>query len=163
MTEAAANNNSASESRELVLVRTFDAPASKIYEAWTNPEILKKWFAPLPFTTPEAELDVRVGGENRIVMQDENGNRYPNAGVYLELIPNRKIVVTDAFTGGWKPSGKPFMVAEILLEELPDGKTKYTATARHWTMEDKEAHEKMGFHEGWGQCADQLAALLAKS
>lgn len=148
--------------RELVLTRIFDAPAAKIYEAWTTPEILKKWFAPLPFTTPEATLDVRVGGENMIVMQDEAGNKYPNAGVYLELVPNRKIVFTDAFTSGWKPAGKPFMVAEILLEELPDGKTKYTATARHWHVEDKQTHEKMGFHAGWGQCADQLAALLAK-
>ncbi|MBL0372087.1 SRPBCC family protein [Rhizobium sp. KVB221] len=147
---------------ELVLVRTFDAPAAKIYEAWTNPEILKKWFAPLPFTTPEAKLDVRVGGESTIVMQDEAGNRYPNTGVYLELVPNRKIVMTDAFTAGWRPSGKPFMVAEVLLEELPGGKTKYTATARHWTNEDKQTHEQMGFHDGWGQCADQLAALLAK-
>ena len=162
MTEAA-NSNTVPESLELVLVRTFDAPAARIYQAWTDPEILKQWFAPLPFTTPEAELDVRAGGENRVVMQDENGNRYPNVGVYLELIPNKKIVFTDAFTAGWKPSGKPFMAAEILLEELPDGKTKYTATARHWTLEDKEAHEKMGFHQGWGQCADQLAALLAKS
>ncbi|MDB5526691.1 MAG: hypothetical protein JWM58_4454 [Rhizobium sp.] len=161
MTEAA-KSSTASESRELVLVRTFDAPAAKIYEAWTNPEILKKWFAPLPFTTPEAHLDVRAGGESTITMQDAAGNRYPNTGVYLELVPNRKIVFTDAFTAGWKPSGKPFMVAEILLEEQPDGKTKYTATARHWREEDREAHEKMGFHEGWGQCADQLAALLAK-
>jgi uncharacterized protein YndB with AHSA1/START domain len=158
MTDAA-NNNAAD--RELVLTRIFDAPAARIYEAWTNPEILVKWFAPLPFTTPEAVLDVRVGGENRIVMQDEAGNRYPNVGVYLELIPGRKIVFTDAFTAGWKPSGKPFFVGEILLEELPDGKTRYTATARHWNAEDKKAHEDMGFHQGWGQCADQLAALLA--
>jgi uncharacterized protein YndB with AHSA1/START domain len=158
MTDAA-NNNAAD--KELVLTRIFDAPAARIYEAWTNPEILVKWFAPLPFTTPEAVLDVRVGGENRIVMQDEAGNRYPNVGVYLELIPGRKIVFTDAFTAGWKPSGKPFFVGEILLEELPDGKTRYTATARHWNAEDKKAHEDMGFHQGWGQCADQLAALLA--
>lgn len=159
MTEAA---NTSATDRELVLIRTFDAPAAKIYEAWTTPEILKKWFAPLPFTTPEVTLDLRVGGENTFVMQDEAGNRYPNTGVYLELIPNRKIVFTDAFTAGWKPSAKLFFVGEILLEELPDGKTKYTAIARHWTVEDKKAHEEMGFHEGWGQCADQLAALLAK-
>jgi uncharacterized protein YndB with AHSA1/START domain len=162
MTEAA-NTNTASQSHDLVLIRTFDAPAAKIYEAWTNPDILKKWFAPLPFTTPEATLDVRVGGENTIVMQDEAGNRYPNTGVYLELIPGRKIVFTDAFTAGWKPSGKPFFTGEILLEEQPDGKTRYTATARHWNAEDKQAHEAMGFHQGWGQCADQLAALLASN
>ena len=148
--------------RDLVLVRTFHAPAAKIYEAWTNPDILKKWFAPLPFTTPEATLDLRVGGENSIVMQDADGNRYPNVGIYLELVPNRRIVFTDAFTAGWTPSAKPFFVGEIRLEEHDDGTTTYTATARHWTVEDKQAHEDMGFHQGWGQCADQLAALLAK-
>ena len=57
MTETANDN-------ELVLTRLFDAPAARIYEAWTNAEILKKWFAPLPFTTPEADLDVRVGGQS---------------------------------------------------------------------------------------------------
>jgi uncharacterized protein YndB with AHSA1/START domain len=155
------NDNYATDDRTLVLIRTFDAPAERIYEAWTNAEILKQWFAPLPFTTPEARLDLRVGGENAITMQDADGNRYPNVGVYLELIPNRKIVFTDAFTAGWQPSAKPFFVGEILLEALPDGRTKYTATARHWTVEDKQAHEQMGFHEGWGKCADQLAALLA--
>ena len=103
--------------RDLVLVRTFHAPAAKIYEAWTNPDILKKWFAPLPFTTPEATLDLRVGGENSIVMQDADGNRYPNVGIYLELVPNRRIVFTDAFTAGWTPSAKPFFVGEIRLEE----------------------------------------------
>eukprot|EP01035_Chromulina_nebulosa_P045217 gene45217-61268_t len=115
-------------SHELVLVRTFEAPAARIYEAWTDPELMKQWFAPRPFTTPEVTLDLRVGGENPIVMQDEAGNRYPNTGVYLELIPNRKIVFTDAFRAGWKPSGKPFFTGEILLEEQPDGTTRYTAT-----------------------------------
>ena len=52
------------------------------------------------------------------------------------------------------------MTAIITFEDLGDGKTRYTARARHWTVEDREAHEKMGFHEGWGQCADQLAELL---
>jgi uncharacterized protein YndB with AHSA1/START domain len=156
----AANANAATH--ELVLTRIFDAPAAKIYEAWTTPEILKQWFAPLPFTTPEISLDLRVGGQNTFVMQDEAGNRYPNSGVYLELVPNRKIVFTDAFTANWMPSAKPFFVAEILLEDLPGGQTRYTATARHWNAEDRKAHEDMGFHQGWGQCADQLAALLAK-
>ena len=150
------------DSRELVLVRVMDAPAARIYEAWTNPDILRQWFAPLPFTTPEAEIDLRVGGENRIVMQDPDGNRYPNAGVYLELVPNRKIVFTDAFRAGWRPSEKPFFVGEILLEDMAGGKTKYTATVRHWTVEDCQAHDAMGFYQGWGQCADQLAALLAE-
>jgi uncharacterized protein YndB with AHSA1/START domain len=50
----------------------------------------------------------------------------------------------------------------VLLEDLGNGRTKYTATAAHWTAEDKKTHEEMGFHEGWGKCADQLAELLAR-
>jgi uncharacterized protein YndB with AHSA1/START domain len=143
----------------LTLTRTFDAPAAKVYKCWTDPELMKQWFAPRPFTTPIIELDLRAGGANRIVMQDEAGNQYPSQGVYLEIVPDRKVVFTDAFTDAWKPSAKPFFVGEIHFEE-ENGKTKYTAIARHWTKEDMETHEKMGFHEGWGQCADQLADLL---
>ena len=54
------------------------------------------------------------------------------------------------------------MVAIITFEDAGPGKTKYTARARHWTAADREAHEKMGFHEGWGQCLDQLVALVKK-
>jgi uncharacterized protein YndB with AHSA1/START domain len=52
------------------------------------------------------------------------------------------------------------MTAIVTFEDLGDGRTRYTARARHWTVEDRKEHEKMGFHEGWGQCADQLAELL---
>ena len=151
--------NDNDENFELTLTRTFDAPAVKVYRCWTEPELLKQWFAPRPFTTPVVETDIRAGGSSYFVMQDEAGNQYPNRGVYLEIVPDRKIVFTDAFTSAWQPSAKPFFVGEIHFEET-NGKTKYTAIARHWTKEDMETHEKMGFHEGWGQCADQLAELL---
>ena len=95
--------------RELVLTRIIDVPREKLYRAWTDAEVLKQWFAPRPFTTPVAELDVRAGGANRIVLRDAEGNDYPNAGVYLEVVPNEKIVVTDAFTEAWAPSEKPFI------------------------------------------------------
>ncbi len=147
--------------RELVLIRLIDAPREKVYRAFTDAELLKQWFAPLPWTITEAELDVRPGGTNRFVMRSPEGELYPNQGVYLEVVPNEKLVVTDAFTEAWKPSEKPFMTA-ILTFEDEGGKTRYTARARHWSVADREAHEKMGFHEGWGQCADQLAALVAK-
>lgn len=147
---------------ELVLVREFDAPRAKIYKAWTDAELMKEWFVPKPWSLAEATLDVRPGGSSLIVMQDPDGNKYPNAGVYLELIENEKIVFTDAYTSAWVPSEKPFFTAVILLEDLGNGRTKYTAKALHWRAEDKEAHEKMGFHEGWGLAADQLAELLKR-
>ena len=147
--------------RELVLTRLIDAPPEKLYRAWTEPELLKQWFAPLPFTTPVAEIDVRPGGANLFIMRDPQGNEYPNRGVYLEVIPNRKLVFTDAYINAWQPSEKPFMTG-ILTFEDEGGKTRYTARVLHWTVDDRKPHEKMGFHEGWGQCTDQLAALVAK-
>lgn len=149
------------DTRELVLTRLIDAPPAKVYRAWTEPALLTQWFAPLPFTTPVAELDVRPGGANLIVMRAPDGTDMPNRGVYLEVVPNERLVFTNAYTQAWEPSDKPFMTV-ILTFENEGGKTRYTARVRHWTDADRETHEKMGFHKGWGQCADQLAALVAK-
>jgi uncharacterized protein YndB with AHSA1/START domain len=147
--------------RELTLTRLIDAPREKLYRAWTDPTLLKQWFAPLPYTTPVAELDVRPGGSAFIVMRGPDGTDLPNHGVYLEVVPNQRLVSTDAYTKAWEPSEKPFMTL-ILTFEDEGGKTRYTARVRHWTVADREAHEKMGFHQGWGICADQLTALVAK-
>ena len=146
---------------ELVLMREIDAPREKIFRAWTDPELLKQWFCPKPWGVSHAELDVRAGGASLIVMAGPNGEVVENRGVYLDVVPNEKLVFTDAFTTAWVPSEKPFMTGIIFLEPLGDGRTKYTAIARHWTDEDKRTHEAMGFHEGWGAAADQLAALVA--
>lgn len=145
----------------LVLERIFDAPPEKVFQAWTDPAILPRWFAPRPFTTPMVDIDPRPGGKFNTTMRSEDGTEYPNSGIYLEVTPNRKLVTTDAFTSGWIPSGQPFMVSELTFEPLEGGRTKYTARAMHWNAETKAQHEAMGFHAGWGQCADQLAEVLA--
>ena len=146
---------------EHVLTRMIDAPRDKLLRAWTEPDLLKQWFAPLPYTTPVAELDVRPGGANLIVMRGPDGNEFPNRGVYLEVVQNQRLVFTDAYVRAWEPSQKPFMTV-ILTFDDEGGKTRYTARVRHWTAADRETHEKMGFHEGWGKCADQLAALVKR-
>jgi uncharacterized protein YndB with AHSA1/START domain len=149
-----------SADRELVLTRLIAAPREKVYRAWTEAALLKKWFAPKPYTTPVAELDVRPGGANFIVMRGPDGKDLPNRGVYLEVVPNQRLVFTDAYVKAWEPSDKPFMTV-ILTFDDESGKTRYSARVCHWTMADREAHEKMGFHQGWGLCADQLANLVA--
>jgi uncharacterized protein YndB with AHSA1/START domain len=150
-----------SADRELTLTRLIDAPREKLYRAWTDPRLLKQWFAPLPYTTPVAELDVRPGGSAFIVMRGPDGKDLPNHGVYLDVVPHRRLVSTDAYTNAWQPSEKPFMTL-ILTFEDEGGATRYTARVRHWTVADREAHEKMGFHQGWRICADQLTALVAR-
>jgi len=150
-----------SADHDLMLTRLIDAPREKLYRAWTDATLLKQWFAPLPYTTPVAELDVRPGGSAFIVMRGPDGKDLPNRGTYLEVVPNQRLVSTDAYVKAWEPSEKPFMTL-ILTFEDEAGKTRYTARARHWTAADREAHEKMGFHQGWGICTDQLTALVAR-
>ena len=147
--------------RELILTRIFDSPPEKVFRAWTEPALLTQWFAPLPWTTPQAELDVRPGGANVIVMRSPEGEDFPNQGVYLEVVQNERLVFTDAYTHAWAPSTQPFMTVILTFEDI-GGRTRYTARVRHWTVEDRERHEQMGFHQGWGQCADQLADLLKR-
>ncbi len=151
----------ASSDRELVLARIIDATPDKVYRAWTEPELLKQWFAPAPYATPVAELDVRPGGSNLIVMRGPDGADMPNRGVYLEVVPDRKLVFTDAFTSAWEPSEKPFMTVILSFEPEAGGKTRYVVRVRHGSVADRETHEQMGFHVGWGICADQLNAVAA--
>ena len=150
-----------SSDRELVLTRLIDAPREKLFRAWTEPELIKQWFVPAPWTIARAEMDVRPGGRSPVVMRSPEGQDFPNHGVYLEVVKDEKIVFTDAYTEAWQPSEKPFFTGIITFED-EGGKTRYTARALHWTAAAREEHEKMGFHEGWGICADQLAALAVK-
>ena len=93
-------------------------------------------------------------------MRGPDGGDMPLKGVYLEVVQNERLVFTDAYTKAWEPSDKPFMTVIVTFEN-EQGKTRYTARVRHWTVADREAHEKMGLHQGWSKCIDQLAALVA--
>ena len=104
-------------------------------------------------------LDVRAGGSNLIVMEGPDGQVVPNQGVYLEVVPNVRLVITDAFVSAWEPSSKAFMTV-VLTFEPEGGGTRYTARVRHWSESDREAHEDMGFHDGWGAATDQLIATI---
>jgi uncharacterized protein YndB with AHSA1/START domain len=145
---------------ELVLTRLIDAPRDKLFRCWTEPALILQWFTPPPWKTIAAELDVRADGASVITMQGPDGTQMPNRGIYLEVVSNERLVFTDAYTSAWVPSAKPFMTG-ILTFEDEGGQTRYTARVRHWSAEDRAAHEKMGFHQGWGVATDQLAALAA--
>ncbi len=136
------------DDRELVLTRLLNTPRHQVWRCWTEPELIKQWFAPRPWTTPRVENDLRPGGASMVVMKDPEGQEYPNPGQYLEVVPDERLVFTDAYTGNWVPAPTPFFTGFLTFEDQ-GGKTLYTARARHWTLEDAEAHRKMGFHEGW--------------
>lgn len=151
----------AAESFDLVLRREIDVPREKLWRCWTEPDLLKQWFCPKPWGVARAELDLRPGGCCNVTMLSPEGEEFPNAGIYLEVTPNERLVFTDAYTTGWVPSAKPFMTGVITFEDFGGGRTAYTAIAKHWTAADRDQHLEMGFHEGWGKATDQLAELAA--
>ena len=148
------------QDRELRVTRLLDIPCARLFDAWTRPELLSQWFAPKPWSVSEARIDPVPGGEFAVTMRDPEGNAYPVEGVILEIVENRRIVWTDAFTKGWLPRPDLFIVGTIAFEE-EDGRTRYTATVRHWSVEAKERHEAMGFEQGWNQALDQLVELVS--
>lgn len=147
------------DNNSLTLTRVLDAPRAAIWRCWTEPELLKQWFCPKPWYVSEAHLDLRPGGEFYSLMNGPNGEQHGNPGVFLDVVPEERLVFTDAFSSAWQPSGKAFMVADVIFADAGNGKTHYVATARHWSEEDRKAHEEMGFHPGWNAAADQLEAL----
>ena len=146
---------------DLVLERDLDVPQALVWKLWTEPEHVKRWFAPAPWTISECDIDLRPGGQFYTVMKSPEGQAFPNMGCYLEIVPNEKLVFTNALAPGYRPSEQPFFTAIVTLEPTPTG-TKYTAVAKHKDGAGRQQHEEMGFHEGWGQVLEQLVTL-AKS
>ncbi len=90
-------------------------------------------------------------------MRSPDGKEFPNVGCYLEVVPNERLVWTDALLPGYRPSENPFFTAILTLK--PEGAgTRYTATAVHRDAAGRKRHEEMGFYQGWGTALDQLVA-----
>ncbi len=140
---------------DLSFTRLLAVPRALVWECWTRPEHIPHFFIPAPHRVTAVDLDLRVGGRFNTVF-DVNGQQMDNRGVYLEVVPEERLVFTDAYTEGWKPVPEPFMTAILLLSDAPEGRTTYTAIARHRTPETRKAHADMGFFEGWGTVATQL-------
>ena len=153
-----------SETYDLVLERTLDAPRELVWRAWTDAALLKQWFAPKPYEISELELDLRPGGIFRLRMVGPDGfdTGHGNAGCVLEVVEGERLVWTSALAPGYRPAEagegcESFpMTAVVTMADAGDGKTFYRAVALHRDQADKAMHEQMGFQEGWGKCAAQL-------
>jgi uncharacterized protein YndB with AHSA1/START domain len=154
---------------DLVLERVLDAPRDLVWKAWTSPEHLKRWWAPRPYETPECEMDLKPGGAFYTRMTGPDGFDEAGTGCFLEVVEGEKVVWTSALRGGYRPNeldatgcgAFPF-TAIVTLEDSGDGRTRYRAVAMHANRADRDTHEKMGFHDGWGTCADQLGEVAAE-
>ena len=144
---------------DLVLERTIDVPRELVWKVWTTPEHLKHWFCPKPWSVTECEIDPRPGGIFRTVMRGPEGQEFPNLGCYLDVVPNERLVFTDALLPGFRPSEKPFFTA--ILDLYPSGAgTRYVATALHRDEAGRKQHEEMGFHDGWGTVVTQMVEYI---
>jgi uncharacterized protein YndB with AHSA1/START domain len=156
---------------DLRFSRVIDLPKEAVWRAWTEPELLKPWFCPLPWKTIDCYIDLRPGGSFRTTMSSPEGQEFPNRGCYLEVIPNQKLVWTNALLPGYRPG--PLTVAGgseeaqflfTAMLELADhaGGTLYTATVIHADEAGAKKHAAMGFEAGWGAALDQLVAMVKK-
>lgn len=147
---------------DLKLERFVDVPRRLVWEAWTTPEHIKHWFVPRPWTITDCEIDLRPGGVFRSVMRSPEGQEFPNLGCYLEVVPEERLVWTDALLPGYRPSEKPFFTAFLHFDE-ENGGTRYTAIALHRDEDGRKKHEEMGFEQGWGTVLTQLVEYIKTS
>lgn len=92
------NTTAAINQKPINITRTFDLPVDKVWQAWTDPESLKKWWGPKDFTCPFCKIDLKAGGKYLACMRSNQGAEFWSTGVYKEIITNKKIVCTDSFS-----------------------------------------------------------------
>jgi uncharacterized protein YndB with AHSA1/START domain len=154
---------------DLVLEREIDVSKALLWKAWTTAEYLKEWFAPRPWTVERCSIDLRPGGRFHALMLSPDGKESSNVECcYLEIVPEERLVWTDALLPGYRPASEPpvSMVGSAvpwftaIITFTASGKgTKYRAIALHRDEAGKQKHEQMGFHEGWGAAHDQLVEV----
>jgi uncharacterized protein YndB with AHSA1/START domain len=157
------------EERELVITRVFDAPRDLVFEAWTEPEHLRRWWGPKGFTTPVCRIDLRKGGAYLYCMRSPEGKDYWGKGVYREVVKPERIVCTDSFadekgnTVSPKQYGMgPDWPAEALITVTfaeRGGKTWFTL--KHAPL--KPGPERDMCQQGWNESLDKLDDYLAKA
>lgn len=163
------------DTKSITIERIFDAPREKVWQAWTTPEMVKKWWGPEGFTAPSIKIDFRVGGKYFYVMHGSKGSEfdrdYYSGGVYKEIVPMKKLVITDYFSDekGNKVSPKeygmgPGMPEEsdiiVKFEDAGENKTKLSIIYEGVTEKQYDAMMKSGMKEGWNSSLDKLAENL---
>jgi uncharacterized protein YndB with AHSA1/START domain len=144
---------------DLELKREINVSPKLVWRAWTEPQLLMRWFTPAPWKTTDCEIDLTPGGKFRTVMEGPNGERHDSTGCFLAVEHEKFLVFTDALGPGYRPTGSGFMTASLTLEPTALG-TLYTAVAIHKDGAARKQHEEMGFHQGWSTALDQLVALV---
>lgn len=149
---------------DLTLTRVIKAPRTRIWQAFADPRAFEQWWIPAPYLCRVIEMDMRPGGAFVTEMSDGGKAFTPHINAcFLEIIPEKKFVFTNALTGGWRPAENyyPSALTAIITLTDKDGGTEYAAHVMHKNAGDRDQHNEMGFLEGWGTCATQLAKMVA--
>ena len=154
---ATASAGKAETDRELIITRSFDAPARLLFEAWSKPEHLKKWFGPVGYPVTMCEMDFRKGGLWRAAMTGPTGKQQtPFGGEYLEIVPNRRIV----FSNGFELPGAEKMIVTVTFDEM-EGRTLLTIHTLFASLAQKATHVGAGMAEGLASGLEQLTDVVA--
>lgn len=144
---------------DLELTRVIAARPDTVWRCLTEAALLEQWFCPRPWQAHDVVIEPRPGGRMSTPMRGPEGEEIEGAdGCVLLAEPGQLLVFTDAMGPGFRPLPSGFMTGVYLLEATEAG-TRLTARALHANSADRERHEEMGFHEGWGTAIDQLAGL----
>jgi uncharacterized protein YndB with AHSA1/START domain len=143
--------------REIVLTRVFDAPRHLVFEAFSKPELLKRWFGPRGFSLTVCEVDFRVGGGFRFVLRRPDGREMGMRGVYREIVPPERSVHMESFDDYPGES----QVTAVFVEQ--DGKTTLTATVLYPSQEVRDIVIKSGMEHGAAETYDRLAEMLSSA
>lgn len=145
---------------DLGLERIIRAPRATVWNAWTDPARLARWWIPAPTHCRVAQLDVRPGGAFVTRMSDDGVEFVPHLDAcFLAADEYERLVFTNAIDSTWRPAtpAPVAMTATITFADHPDG-TDYRVVVRHADPDSRAQHEKLGFAEGWGTVVAQLAA-----
>ena len=148
--------------QDLIITRTIAAPRAAVWQAWSIPENLEKWWCPKPWTTEVRGFDLRPGGAFHTIMRGPNGEEHDNAGAFLHVVPREMVVFTSVLAEGWRPVVTFLPMTAIITMEDEGSGTRYTARVLHKDEADRERHREMGFEEGWGKCIEQLGEFAAQ-
>ena len=158
MKDSGALKVTARSDREIVMTRIFDAPRNLVFDAYTKPELLKRWLGVFGgYSMPVCEVDLRVGGAYRFVWRGPDGAEMGVRGVYREVVRPERLVHTEKFDEAWYPGES--LITTVLAEQ--GGKTTLTVTMRYESREARDAVLKSPMESGVAQSYDKLAVLLA--
>ena len=146
---------------DLELIEDVALTPEQLFEGWTNPEILKKWFCPRPWKVTECSIDLRPGGLFSNVMQSPEGELMPeNKGCYVLIEKPTRLIWTGILGENFRPNQIPQLgfgfVCDLRFISLEQGGTRFHAIVMNSDEEGKIKHEKMGFEQGWRMALSQL-------